>query len=842
MSLFRNKFLFSMNTTTTTTALAAITINPKLVATPHPPPPALPAAPAITTASAATTESIAVISMRQEAMDVVVAKIISLLLLTILSVLCGLLPLRLLIHTPHLFSRNRNSVDYFLCGLRLFSGGIYLATCFLHLLPDTREKMAAVMLNMGSRTTYAVPELLVISGFYAVVFVEQIIQTLYVKAQQYDSRRKTKRPRKQTEPRRSNQVFRSTLDEDNVDNSTGHDHHDQKPFRDNNDDDDDDDEDDDDNVLIDDEDDLSFEDGASDNNSIDSITKVKLDLEEEILEEDRCKGNNSKLILQRAPVAQHLSNSRLPPPHYHQLHPKTKPVVTENAFPVMKSFSTFPQPKFPNCTTAAETRPYQNSGPPIIPAHAHFQKHNPLHQQQPPSQRNMPSQKPPFQPEPQPKLGMSQDNGTPPVLPPKQSQHHGRALCPQQQQQQQEQQHKSISHQVTPPSSTSSPKQQTSSFQKQEEHSSTTSGKVCHQKHGSDSKTAFSHPSHTPCQLVNEVQTQFGSGILHQESAQQSQKSQQHLHQQQEQQHNKQQQSQQQQEQQQQQPETNHQSLQDESPPQRRSNGPRYPNIHAELEDDSDGDSDVCVPRSTCHVSVCVEGLRHGNSSELSRNPSESKRDKDADSGVFSTRREFEVHEVDGRRVNRISSREVSFDRISESTAALQEIQVKQVVDELSRNPDSSKAHFRSIIFILALSFHGIFEGMALGLQSMKSSVWALCFAIIVHRCVLAFKLGMDLCRGEEKQGTAFLCIGTFTLISTLGIIIGILISSGASLYDDVSVPEALLQSLATGTIFYIVFFDILFKDLEGKDDLKRVSCSFVGFSLMAIVFAVTRS
>jgi zinc transporter 1/2/3 len=81
---------------------------------------------------------------------------------------------------------------------------------------------------------------------------------------------------------------------------------------------------------------------------------------------------------------------------------------------------------------------------------------------------------------------------------------------------------------------------------------------------------------------------------------------------------------------------------------------------------------------------------------------------------------------------------------------------------------------------------------------------------------------------------------GTFTLISALGIVAGILFSSGALLYADVTVPEAILQSLATGTILYIVFFDILFKDLQGVGDLKRVSSCFVGFAVMAIIMAVT--
>ena len=96
--------------------------------------------------------------------QVVVAKIISLLVLTILSVLTGLLPLRLLLHFPQLFTHHRQTVDYFLRGLRCLSGGVFLATGFLHLLPDTREKMAAVLVNLGSRTKYAVTELLIMAG------------------------------------------------------------------------------------------------------------------------------------------------------------------------------------------------------------------------------------------------------------------------------------------------------------------------------------------------------------------------------------------------------------------------------------------------------------------------------------------------------------------------------------------------------------------------------------------------------------------------------------------------------------------------------------------------------
>ncbi|XP_071107408.1 zinc transporter ZIP3-like [Haliotis cracherodii] len=363
--------------------------------------------------------------MKELDMEVVVAKIISLVILTILTVLTGLCPLRILMHAPHFLSKNRQTIEYFLCGLRCFSGGIFLATCFLHLLPDTRNKIQVVMRNMGSRSTYAVPELLIMAGFYGIVFVDQFIKWMYVKAS--EAERKPKRRRKKSLP---------------IEDTLGLDH-------------------------------------------------MEMNVETTSLRSD---GNQDRLS--------------------EDLHINDR--VDE--------------------TTIKDTL-----------------------------------------------------------------------------------------------------------------------------------------------------------------------------------------------------------------------------------------DSDI-------------------------------------------------------------------------EPAPFQDIEVNKVVSEFTKADYSNKGHVRLIIYITALSFHGVFEGMTLGLQSVESNVWSLCFAICAHRCVLAFKLGMDLCNTEEKQGTAWLCIGTFTLISALGIVIGIVISSGAMLYADVTVPEAILQSLATGTIFYIVFFDILFKDLQGKDDMKRIGCSFVGFVLMAVVFAITMS
>ncbi|CAG5123490.1 unnamed protein product [Candidula unifasciata] len=639
--------------------------------------------------------------MREEAMDVVVVKIISLLVLTILSVLCGLLPLRLLIYTPQLFANSRSAVDYFLCCLRLFSGGVYLATCFLHLMPDTREKITAVMLNLGSRTSYAVPELLIMSGFYVVVFVEQIIQILYVKALESDGGRRQQKKVIMSKIKSNGGSYQSTLDE-NVNQACNHINHKITT----------DDEDEEyNNVLIEDEDDLSFRDNDSEEKSLDSLTQVKGNLEQpsevdsvnvQKIEPTDLNRGNCNHVSSKQQSSQHNLVNHPKPSSYGDLSTFVLKTFSRSSFDVVSKTTGNDIKK----TSANDIKPYENLGTPII--HTNTQQHyvpNSLKQ-------NCHINK--YQGNHVNHLNHSQHN------------HH---------------QVRQSNHQEKP-SNPCALQQQKALFQLVQ--------------------TAYKDTKHN----------------------------------------------------------NPHQILSIPRP------GPHYPAVgHSTDEESTDNEDDESsLHRTNSGTSVCVDGISNMIDDNTAEQPNTSQ-NRDAEVHVFPNQdcNGIDVH------TPAQSSKEISFDRISGSTSSMQDIHVKRVVDELSKSDASSRAHLRSIIYIMALSFHGIFEGMALGLQSMKSSTWSLCFAIVIHRCVLAFKLGMDLCRGEEKQGTTFLCIGMFTLISTLGIIIGILISSGASLYSDVSVPEAILQSLATGTIFYIVFFDILFKDLDGKEYLKRVSCSFVG-------------
>lgn len=62
-----------------------------------------------------------------------------------------------------------------------------------------------------------------------------------------------------------------------------------------------------------------------------------------------------------------------------------------------------------------------------------------------------------------------------------------------------------------------------------------------------------------------------------------------------------------------------------------------------------------------------------------------------------------------------------------------------------------------------------------------------------------------------------------------LGIAIGALLTSGSNA-DTLQVPNVILQGLATGTLLYVIFFEVLSKDRSG---LLPYLAVFVGFLIM---------
>lgn len=149
--------------------------------------------------------------------------------------------------------------------------------------------------------------------------------------------------------------------------------------------------------------------------------------------------------------------------------------------------------------------------------------------------------------------------------------------------------------------------------------------------------------------------------------------------------------------------------------------------------------------------------------------------------------------------------------------------------------PNSS---LRSLLLSVALSLHSIFEGLAIGLQTNVEEVLQIFAAVVLHKCVIAFSLSLNLVQSNLKT----IVIVQLTLIFCLAAPIGLGIGMGVMELSnslEANVLSGILQGLACGTFLYVTFFEVLPHELNNSD-LRTPKMIFIilGFAAScAIVF-----
>jgi len=92
----------------------------------------------------------------------------------------------------------------------------------------------------------------------------------------------------------------------------------------------------------------------------------------------------------------------------------------------------------------------------------------------------------------------------------------------------------------------------------------------------------------------------------------------------------------------------------------------------------------------------------------------------------------------------------------------------------LTSGVDEGAHHgMRSLILILALSLHHLFEGISLGLQRTVTGALMLLIALLCHETIISFSLGLQFvkCSYTMRQHytTAFLC----SIVEPIGVAVG---------------------------------------------------------------------
>ncbi|XP_067664329.1 zinc transporter ZIP1-like [Haliotis asinina] len=175
----------------------------------------------------------------------------------------------------------------------------------------------------------------------------------------------------------------------------------------------------------------------------------------------------------------------------------------------------------------------------------------------------------------------------------------------------------------------------------------------------------------------------------------------------------------------------------------------------------------------------------------------------------------------------------------SESRVSEQERSVVHIHDLDSL---SSASGLGAFLVLIALSFHTIFDGLAVGLQQDSTEVWEVFVAISIHKSLVAFCLGLQLFKAfMQNFKKPFACLCFFSLMSPIGICIGIAVTSSDLDLDAQAIASGILQGIACGTFLYVTCFEILREAFASGKSVLNVFVALVGFLAMAGVKALDR-
>lgn len=157
-----------------------------------------------------------------------------------------------------------------------------------------------------------------------------------------------------------------------------------------------------------------------------------------------------------------------------------------------------------------------------------------------------------------------------------------------------------------------------------------------------------------------------------------------------------------------------------------------------------------------------------------------------------------------------------------------------------AKDPEHHHHHHhntRSIILIVALSMHRIFEGMTIGLQSSVHNIWSLFLAVMCHELVIGFSLGLQLVKSRLSLRRMSIASLICSAIMPVGVAIGIVLTELGREDTTLALANGVLQAVAMGTFIYVTFFEILQEELDPDDtSLGKIFFIFAGFVMMALL------
>ncbi|PRW20415.1 serine threonine phosphatase 2A regulatory subunit B beta-like isoform B [Chlorella sorokiniana] len=144
----------------------------------------------------------------------------------------------------------------------------------------------------------------------------------------------------------------------------------------------------------------------------------------------------------------------------------------------------------------------------------------------------------------------------------------------------------------------------------------------------------------------------------------------------------------------------------------------------------------------------------------------------------------------------------------------------------------------RSVSFLtamlmgVALCFHSLLEGAAMGAQPTISNSVHIFIAIVSHKGLAAYALGSSIVDSEASMRRFWSVVLPFTFASPIGIFIGYIASDVAK-----GVGAACISALASGTFLYVAYMEVIPKELRDPSHMVlKLTALLTGFCLMSLL------
>jgi len=157
-------------------------------------------------------------------------------------------------------------------------------------------------------------------------------------------------------------------------------------------------------------------------------------------------------------------------------------------------------------------------------------------------------------------------------------------------------------------------------------------------------------------------------------------------------------------------------------------------------------------------------------------------------------------------------------------------------------NEKEEKTSFVSYILTIVLSVHSFISGLALGVESNTTSLIALTVAIVSHKWVESFAVGVSLVRMGVPFKKFFLIMLAYSSMTPVGVFTGMGIYKALQ-GDGITLFSGIVGAVSAGTFIYVAVVDILVEEFTLTQRkvlrfLKLVAC-LIGFGLMASLLII---